>query len=46
MKLNHLSNIFHAILNDSIMCNSNQKWNNDKYQCEYKKYCTCEKIIV
>ena len=23
---------------DSITCNSNQEWNNDKYQCECKKY--------
>ena len=27
-------------------CNLNQKWNNGECQCEYKKYCTCEKIIV
>ena len=23
---------------DSTTCNSNQKWNNGKYQCECKKY--------
>ena len=28
---------------NSTACNSNQKWNNDKCQCEYKKYLTFEK---
>ena len=28
---------------NSTACNSNQKWNNNKYQCERKKYCTCKK---
>ena len=28
---------------NSTTCNSNQKWNNDKYQWEFKKYCTCKK---
>ena len=27
----------------SITCNSNQKWNNETCQCEYKNYCTCKK---
>ena len=26
-----------------ITCNSNQKWNDDTYQCECKDYCTCKK---
>ena len=30
---------------DGRKCNSNQKWNKDKYWCEYKKHCICEKII-
>ena len=30
----------------STICNSNQKWNNDKGQREFKKYRTCKKIIV
>ena len=25
------------------MCSSNEKWNNDKCQCECKKYGTCKK---
>ena len=28
---------------DSTTCNSNQKRNSDKSQCERKKYCTCKK---
>ena len=28
---------------DGRKCNSNQKWNNDKRQCECKKHHTCEK---
>ena len=28
---------------DSATCNSNQKWNNDKRQCECKKYHACKK---
>ena len=28
---------------DSTACNSNQKWNNDKCQCEGKKYRMCKK---
>ena len=28
---------------NSTKCNSNQKQNNDKYQCECKKYRTCKK---
>ena len=28
---------------DGRMCNSNQKWNNNKCQCECKKYHICEK---
>ena len=27
----------------STTCNSNQIWNNNKCQCEFKKYCTCKK---
>ena len=27
---------------NSATFNSNQKWNNDKHQCEYKKYGTCK----
>ena len=26
-----------------ITCNSNQKWNDDTYQCECKDCCTCKK---
>ena len=29
---------------NSVTCNSNQKWKNDKYQCECKKYRTCKGI--
>ena len=28
---------------DSGTCNSNQKWNDDKFQCKCKKYCVCKK---
>ena len=28
---------------DSANCNSSQTWNNDKCQCECKKYHTCKK---
>ena len=28
---------------NSTMCNSNQKWNNKKRQCECKNYCTWKK---
>ena len=28
---------------NSTICNSNQKWNNNTCQCEYKNYCTCKK---
>ena len=31
---------------DSTRCNLNQKWNNDKYQYECKKYRTREKDLV
>ena len=27
-------------------CNSDQLWNNDKYQCECKKRHVCEKVYV
>ena len=30
---------------DGRKCNSNQKWNNDKYWCECKKHNMPEKII-
>ena len=26
--------------------NSNQKWNNDKCQCDSKKYCTCNELNI
>ena len=28
---------------NSMICNSNQKWNNKTCQCECANYCTCEK---
>ena len=28
---------------NSTTCNSNQKWNNETCQCEWKIYCKCEK---
>ena len=28
---------------DSIACNSNQRWNNDTCQYEFKNYQTCKK---
>ena len=28
---------------NSEIYNSNQKWNNETYQCEYKNHCTCKK---
>ena len=31
---------------DRKKCNSDQWWNNDKCQCEYKKHHTCEKNYV
>ena len=31
---------------DSATCNSNQKLNNGKCQCECKKYHMCKKITV
>ena len=31
---------------DGRKCNSNQKWNNDKYRCECKKHHTCEKDYI
>ena len=31
---------------DARECNSNQKWNNDKYRCECKKYHLCEKEYI
>ena len=31
---------------DGTKCNSNQWWNNNKCQCEYKKYHVCEKKYV
>ena len=31
---------------NSTACKSNEKRNNDKWQCECKKYRTCKKIIV
>ena len=30
---------------DCRKCYSNQKWNNGKFWCEYKKHHVCEKII-
>ena len=27
-------------------CNSNQKWNNDEYQCDCKRYLTCGTCIA
>ena len=31
---------------DGRKCNSNQKWNNDKCQCECKKNHICEKYYI
>ena len=31
---------------DGRKCNSNQKWNNDKYWCECKKHQTCKKYYI
>ena len=31
---------------DSTTSNSNQKWNNNKSQCECVKYCTCKKYYA
>ena len=31
---------------DAKKCNSNQKWNNDKCWCEYKKHHICEKDYI
>ena len=31
---------------NSTTCNSNQKWNNEKCQCECKSYHKCRKNIV
>ena len=31
---------------DGRKCNSNQKWNNDKCQCEYKKNDICRKYYI
>ena len=31
---------------DGRTCNSNQKWNNDKYRCKYKKHHICQKNYV
>ena len=31
---------------NSIICNSNPKWNNETCQCECKNYRKCKKIIV
>ena len=28
---------------NSVTCNSNQKWNNDIFQCECKNYGICKK---
>ena len=28
---------------NSVTCNSNQKWNNDIFQCECKNYIICQK---
>ena len=28
---------------NSTIFNSNQKWNSETCQCEYKKYCTCKR---
>ena len=28
----------------SKTCSSNKKWNNDKSQCECKKYYTCKRL--
>ena len=28
---------------NSKTCRSNQKWNNETGQCQFKKYCTCKK---
>ena len=28
---------------NSVTCNSNQKWNNDIFQCECKNYTMCQK---
>ena len=31
---------------NSTTCSSNQKWNNDSYQCKYKKYHVCKKGLI
>ena len=39
-------NMFHVVVStNSIvqLANSDQKWNNDNYQFECKKYCACKK---
>ena len=33
----------YSTIMNSTTCDWNQKWNNDKCQCECKKYCTCKK---
>ena len=38
----HISCDFKCKYN-SATCNSNQKWNNKLYQCEYKNYRACKK---
>ena len=29
---------------NSVTCNSNQKWNNEIFQCECKSYSMCKKV--
>ena len=38
----HISSDCKCKFNNPI-CNSNQKWNNKKFQCECKNHCTCKK---
>ena len=42
MKLKQWQNLFYDCDN-STTCNSNEKWNNETYQCECKNYCICKK---
>ena len=47
MKLKHRQNNFHAILDANLTVQHvfqiNQKWKNNKCQCECKKYRTCKR---
>ena len=45
-RMEHVSCDCKCKFNSTILCNSNQKWNNKTCKCEYKSYPRCKKDYI